>query len=107
MKRLIIYALLTTGLLFIDRNSYSQNAIAVSSNPGPGLHIALNWAPVKNAARYQIYRRKETDAAYPITPLNPTPVQMMTNCTTIKSTLIVAFDSTHWKLLTKGLADST
>lgn len=82
----------------------AQNAVAVSSNPGPGLHVALNWAPFAGAVKYNIFRKNDGAATYPATPLNATPVQVMSNCNTIKSTLITSPDSTEWKIVAKALS---
>jgi fibronectin type 3 domain-containing protein len=82
----------------------AQNAVAVSSNPGPGLHVALNWAPLSGATKYNIFRKKETDATYPATPINASPIQIMSVCATIKTTLITSPDSTDWKIVAKALS---
>jgi fibronectin type 3 domain-containing protein len=84
----------------------AQNAVAVSSNPGPGLHVALNWAPFTGAVKYNIYRKLDGAAAYPGTPINATPVQVLSNCVTIRSILITGSDSSQWKIVAKALADS-
>jgi fibronectin type 3 domain-containing protein len=85
---------------------YGQNAIAISSNPGPGLHVALIWQPLSPAVKYNIYRKNESEVSYPTTPINSIPIQPASNCFTIKSLLISSSDSTHWKIVSKGLADS-
>jgi hypothetical protein len=82
----------------------AQNAVAVSSNPGPGLHVALNWAPLSGAVKYNIFRKLESDATYPVAPLNATPIQVLTNCNTIKTILITSPDSVEWKIVAKSLA---
>jgi hypothetical protein len=84
----------------------AQDAVAISSNPGPGFHIALNWDPVKDAVKYNIYRRSESTPSYPVNTLNPSPIQVITNCNTIKSLLITSPDSADWKLVAQGLADN-
>lgn len=81
-----------------------QNAVAVSSNPGPGLHVALNWSSFSGAVKYNIYRKNEGAPSYPATPINTTPVQVLSNCTTIRSLLITSPDSTEWKILAKALS---
>lgn len=87
----------------------AQNATAVSSNPGPGLHIALNWSPYPGAVKYNIYRKDAGAVSYPGTPVNGvTPVQTLTNCATIKSILIPApLDSAQWKYVAKAFATGT
>jgi fibronectin type 3 domain-containing protein len=88
------------------QNSLAQNAVAVSSNPGPGLHVALNWAPFPGAVKYHVYRKNEGAASYPATPLNGagTPIQVLSVCNTIKSILITSPDSTEWKIVAKALS---
>ncbi len=84
----------------------AQNAVAVSSNPGPGLHVALNWSPMSGAVKYNIFRKNDGAASYPATPLNISPVQRLSNCVTIRSLLITSPDSTEWKMVAKALSDS-
>jgi hypothetical protein len=87
-------------------NTKAQNAVAISSNPGPGLHIALNWAPYSGAVKYNIFRKKSTDASYSGTAVNGvTPIQTLTNCIKIKSILITPpADSTEWKIVARTFA---
>ena len=98
--------ILLSATVFITAvtNIKAQDAVAVSSNPGPGLHIALNWSPYPGAVKYNIFRKKSTDVSYPGTALNATPVQLLTNCVTIRSILITSPDSTEWKIIAKALS---
>lgn len=82
----------------------AQNAMAVSSNPLPVLRTAINWSPTTNATSYRIFRKNEGDSNYPLTPL--ATVRSASNCFTIKTLLINGIDSTAWKLVAQGLADS-
>ncbi len=100
-----IFSLTLSGALFLT-HLQGQNAIAISSDPGPGLRIALNWSPTINAAGYNIYRRNATDANYPATALNPQPIKPLINCFDIKSLLITTPDSVEWKTVASSLADS-
>ncbi|MBI5856142.1 MAG: hypothetical protein HZB42_00725 [Sphingobacteriales bacterium] len=101
-KKILLSAII---LLVSAINTKAQNAVAVSSNPGPGLHIALNWAPYSGAVKYNIYRKKSTDVSYPGSALNGvTPIQTLTNCAKIKSILITSPDSTEWKIIAKTFA---
>ena len=100
-KKIFLSALV---LITAVTNIKAQNAVAVSSNPGPGLHVALNWAPFTGAVKYNIYRKNDGAAAYPGTPVNASPIQIMANCNTIKSTLITSPDSTEWKIVAKSLS---
>ncbi len=104
MKLQIKIFFLVGSLLLFATGIKAQKAIAISSNPGPGLHVALNWSPVKSAVKYNIFRRNETDTKYPAIPLNATPIQALTNCISIKSLLITTPDSAAWKMLAKGLS---
>ncbi|HTE11915.1 MAG TPA: hypothetical protein VK645_13115 [Chitinophagaceae bacterium] len=106
MKRLNKIVLVLLSSMVVSLQLAAQNAIAISSNPGPGLHTALNWQPAANAVRYNIYRKNDTDPTYPAAPLNALPVQPAASCFTIKSLLIVSADSTEWKMVARGLADS-
>ena len=95
---------------FFATSAEAQQAIAISSNPGPGLHVALNWSPsayeVKYAVKYAVFRKNETDAAYPASTLNATPIQVLTNCLAIGSLLITSPDSADWRLVARGLSDA-
>ena len=82
----------------------AQNAVAVSSNPGPALHIALNWDTHATGVKYNIFRRNETDATYPGTPLNASPVVILSSCPAIKTLLITSPDSVDWKIVAKALS---
>lgn len=82
----------------------AQNAAAISSNPGPGLHVALSWTPTENAVRYQVFR-STTAGTYPSTPL--AMVNPAANCAAVQSLLITSPDSVAWKLVERALADST
>lgn len=92
-------------VLFLTTSaSQAQNAIAVSSNPGPGLRIVLRWEPQAGAAAYRLYRSTAA-GNYPGTPL--ATVQQAANCVAIRSLLITTPDSADWKLVQRALADST
>ncbi len=101
--------ILLSAVVFIAvvTNIKAQNAVAVSSNPGPGLHVALNWSPYSGAVKYNIFRKKSTDVSYPGSPLNATPVVRMSNCPAIRSILITSPDSTEWKIVARSLSDSS
>ncbi|MDZ4795593.1 MAG: hypothetical protein SGI83_15040 [Bacteroidota bacterium] len=83
----------------------AQNGVAVSSNPGPGLHVALNWEPHSTGVKYNIFRKKNTDASYPLTPLNASPVVILSNCPAIRTLLITSPDSANWKIVARSLSD--
>lgn len=98
------YCFLLCTMAYITNAANAQRAIAISSDPGPGLVVALNWSPNKKAVKYNIYRRNEADAKYPAVALNPVPLQPLTGCTAIKSLLIRGTDSSDWKAVARGLA---
>src|SRR5690242_1004639 len=86
----------------------AQDAVVVSSNPGPGLHVAVNWAPATfpGAVKYNVFRKNDGAASYPGTPLNPTPITVMSNCVNIRSILITSPDSAEWKIIARSLSDT-
>jgi hypothetical protein len=92
------------SLLLYATGIKAQQAIAISSNPGPDLQVALIWSPAKTAVKYNIFRKNETDTKYPLTPLNTTPIQALTSCIAIKTLLITTPDSAAWKMVAKGLS---
>lgn len=94
------------GWLAVMPASNAQDAVAITSDPGPSLHVALNWWPATQAVRYNVYRKGDTDPSYPSTPLNATPVQPANNCFTIQTLLINTPDSALWNKVAYGLADS-
>ena len=87
-------------------NINAQNAVAISSNPGPGLHVALNWTPHSTGVKYNIFRKNDGAVSYPALPLNATPIKIETICAKIKTLLITSPDSTDWKIVAKSLSDS-
>lgn len=99
-----IFVLLIT--ILVANYASSQNAIAISSNPGPELRVALNWAPFSNPVGYNIFRKNATDGNYPAAPINSIVVKPLANCLSIKALLITSPDSAAWKLVARGLADS-
>jgi len=99
-----IFHLLLPAFILAASALHAQNAIAVSSNPGPGLRIALRWEPAAGATGYRLYR-STTAGNYPGTAL--ATVQQATNCVAIRSLLITTPDSADWKLVQQALADST
>ncbi len=106
MKANKFSSLLYPALFFFllpDKTLQAQNAVAVSSDPGPGLHILLRWQLAPGATAYQIYR-STTSGNYPATAL--ASVQQAANCVSIRSLLITAPDSADWKLVARALADS-
>ena len=100
--RFSIYATLFFALT--AATARAQNAVAVSSNPGPGLRIVLRWEPVAGAATYRLFR-STTPGIYPGTAL--ATVQPASNCVAIRSLLITTPDSADWKLVERALADSS
>jgi hypothetical protein len=98
--------LLLCVLPLITDYSKAQDAIAISSDPGIDLHIALIWEPVPNAVKYNIYRRNAGDITYQTTPINAIPVQAVTDCGGLRSLLINGVDSTDWNLLAQGLSEN-
>ncbi len=99
--------LLLLACLASPLGSSAQTAIAVTSDAGPGLHVALNWQAVPGATGYNVFRKAPADPAYPHTPLNTQPIVPAAACAAIKTLLIKGADSTNWKLVAAGLADST
>lgn len=101
VKKILIAAAVMLGS---GQYIIAQNAVAISSNPGPGLHVALNWAPYTGAVKYNIFRKNDGVASYPATPINAAPVQTLSNCATIKSILITTPDSVEWRIIAKSLS---
>jgi fibronectin type 3 domain-containing protein len=99
-QRIFLYILLLSPFAL-------KAQIAVTSNPGPGLYVALNWPAVPGATGYNVFRKAPADPAYPGTPLNAQPIRPAATCAAIKALLIVGTDSTNWKRVSLALADST
>jgi len=99
-----IYAALLLVTVAISTGVQAQNAVAVSSNPGPGLRIALRWESVPGAVSYQLHR-STTPGTYPAAALVTT--QKAANCVSVRTLLITTPDSADWKLVERALADST
>ncbi|MBK8920110.1 MAG: hypothetical protein IPM81_01140 [Saprospirales bacterium] len=77
----------------------------ISGDPGPGLRTVMAWSPSAGASGYQIYRKENLAAAYPATALNPAVIAPISNCTAIRTLLLIP-DSSAWKLVAEGLSDS-
>ena len=90
-------------LVVVSTALRAQNAVAVSSDPGPGLRIVLRWEPVAGATSYRLFR-STTPGIYASTAL--ATVQQAANCVAIRSLLITTPDSADWKLVERALADS-
>ncbi len=111
MRMIIKSLIITSFLCFFAVSSDAQEATAISSNPGRGLHVALNWSPSENTVKYAIYRKNKLNDAYPESALNTTPIQVLSDCKKINSLLItktpvILPDSTAWKLVAEGLSDA-
>lgn len=95
---------------FMNTNiGYGQDlSIYTKNNPGPIPELVyLSWPydSVNTDMRYNIYRKLPTDANYPETPLNHTPIGSYTDCNIFKT--IIPFNSEDWKVISKALSDST
>lgn len=102
MKTYLIRFSAVFAILLVSATFKAQTAI-ISSDPGPGLRIVMSWSPVSGAAGYQIFRKTSAGGAYPATPINPSVIEPLSNCTAIR-TLLLNPDSSSWKLLSRGLA---
>jgi fibronectin type 3 domain-containing protein len=87
------------------RPAASQVMRAITSDPGPGLHVVVTWPPSNTVPAYNVYRKLSGAPNFPALPLNATPVQRLTSCAAIKA--VVPPVSEEWTLLAKGLADSS
>ncbi len=95
---------LSTALLLVSAAPLAaQTMRAVTSSPGPGLHVVVTWPPSPTVARYNLYRRASAQAGFPATPLNSTPIQRMSSCAAIQA--VIPPVSAEWALIAKGLAD--
>jgi hypothetical protein len=101
MKLLAITSILMAGTPALV---YAQAMRAVTSTPGPGLHVVATWPPDPVILRYNLYRRNMGQASFPTTPLNAQPIARMASCLAIQS--VIPPGSEDWTLLAKGLADS-
>ncbi len=106
MKSIRISILMIIAIVLSVFKATSQRAVAVSSNAGPGMHIAVIWSAEENEVSYNVYRRTEAETAYPKSSINATPIKVLTDCNTIKSLLITGADSTEWKMLIHALSTS-
>ncbi|MBL7809164.1 MAG: hypothetical protein JNN28_15190 [Saprospiraceae bacterium] len=101
----LFFSLAITLLSVFAAKLQAQVAI-VSSDPGPGLRTVMAWSPFANAHGYQIFRKDNLAAAYPVTPVNPSPLVPLSNCNAIRALLLFP-DSTAWKIVQQSLADTS
>lgn len=69
--------------------------------------MLLMWSPdtVTPNVRYNVYRKEASEPSWPGTPMNPTPIGPITNCTQFKG--IIPTTSSTWQMLSYALGDST
>jgi len=104
MRKIIGLSILLGLAGLSSQPAQAQAMRAVTSNPGPGLHVVVTWPPSDTIQRYNLYRKPAAAASFPATPLNGTPIQRLVSCTAIKA--VIPPVSEEWTLLAKGLADS-
>ncbi len=96
-----------TGFLvltcLVPFQSFGQSHV-ISRSSAEGSAVIIAWEPLEGAAGYMIYRKESLSDSYPSTPINPTRISALTNCTTIKG-LLLNPDSTNWKILSIALGD--
>ena len=93
-----------TIFLAITPVAQAQQAMrAATSPPGPGLEVVLTWPPDTSVHRFNLYRRVAGQPAYPTTPLNSTPLAVMTDCAAIQA--VIPIGSDDWNFLRYGLGD--
>jgi hypothetical protein len=104
MKNLLKIFVTVAVAVLCSRSADAQAMRAVTSNPGPNLHVVATWPPSDTVQRYNIYRKPAAAASFPATPLNAASIQRLTSCAAIKA--VIPPVSEEWTLLAKGLADS-
>ena len=87
--------------------SLKAQTLELFTNSGGVSRVLLMWSPdtVTPDVRYNIYRKEASEVAWPGSPINPTPIGPMTNCTEFKG--VIPAGSELWSMLAYGLADST
>lgn len=100
-----IVLLLIVATLFASKTN-AQDLKAYTKPPAPGTFVYLSWTPDTASApvRYNIYRKLFTDASFPATPLNSSPIAPVTNCVQFKVSIPMA--SADWNLIANAFADS-
>ena len=100
MKAVCAFAI----LLAMTPVARAQPAMRAATSPaGPGIEVVLTWPSDASASRYNLYRRVAGQSSYPASPLNSTPITMLTDCSAIQAVIPVGSDD--WNLLRDRLGD--
>ncbi len=89
-------------LVLSEASSAQPFALQVVTTP-TGPRVVLTWSPATGVQRYNIYRKTNLAAAYPMTPLNSIPIEPYTNCAAIKS--VIPVGSFKWKMIESAFAE--
>ena len=100
--------LLLTGLLLLSETSrLAAQDLGAATRPAPDFKVFLMWGADTSggpSVRYNIYRKLAATTAYPVTPLNSSPIGPVTDTTQFKS--IIPRGSDDWNFIAYALADS-
>ncbi len=79
----------------------SFQMVAVSDSAGVGIKamVLLVWTEVKDADGFNLYRKESASAEYPKSPINSTPIRILSDCEAIKA--ILPIGSEEWVQLSK------
>ena len=108
IKNIMRYGFLWGILFFVlSASALTAQTLELFTTSSGGGRILLIWSPdsVTPNVRYNIYRKEASEPSWPGTPLNPTPIGPLTNCTEFKT--FIPSGSDLWTMLSYGLADST
>jgi hypothetical protein len=98
--RLAALALLLAAL---GAEAAAQDVVRAATSPAPNLRVVLSWPKSPGVPRFNLYRKDAAAPAYPATPLNPTPLAVMTSCPAIQA--VIPNGSEEWILLARSLTD--
>ena len=75
-----------------------------ATRPAPERLVVVTWPAAPAVSRYNLYRKTDLAAPYPAIPLNPRPMEVLTDSAAI--TALIPQASLEWNLLARGLANS-
>ncbi|MGA9119159.1 MAG: hypothetical protein WB699_07305 [Bacteroidota bacterium] len=101
------FAVLPVTLLFGSiEETVAQDLSAFTKASGPA-QVLLVWPADTTSStlvRYNIYRKPGGAPLYPSSPLNPTPIAPITDCTAFKA--VIPGGSADWEMLAAAFSDS-
>jgi len=79
---------------------FAQGVQIATTSTAP-VKVILTWPASPPTKRYNVYRKRSTDAAYPSSPINAAPLSVYTSCSAIRG--VMPEGSAAWNSVAEGL----